>query len=397
MSFCKKLLPISTALISLSLVAMPTFAQTSGGLTGVLKNVINPKFSTNKTNEPPIVRIVSPLADAAIAPGEGRVGAGSPNGAGFALNVEVTTRDQVNVAATEGLNIQDITQLGKANPNFPRLFVFFDTDLIAPDGKIIRKNTNLASLFNVAGTDDTPGPGVTLWTGWHVLESLPANVDKVTITVAVVDNLGRLGLDRVTLNVNRNGVSGQALTPAPLVNVGGDGIDDLDGPEVTLIAPRVPTRVAPGPATPTPPASGSLFFIQVSALDRARAGIGVNEGIVLDPTQLAVGGVNRNYPGLFLTFDVPLLTPTGAVIPAGTNLAPVFNIAGSEIDQDGGIRTTADWVVGGSLVLPPGKQTVTITARVTDNQGRTGSTREIVGISPVVNGQDLTSNSVRNR
>src|SRR5262249_11734141 len=32
----------------------------------------------------PIVRIVSPLADARVAPGEGRIGTGSPNGAGFA-------------------------------------------------------------------------------------------------------------------------------------------------------------------------------------------------------------------------------------------------------------------------------------------------------------------------
>lgn len=391
MSFCK-ILPLSAVLIGL-VGATPTVAQTSG--IGEVFRVINPKQSTTKLNEPPIVRIVSPLEDASIAPGTGRAGVGSPDGAGFALNVEVTSRDQVNVAATEGLNIRDTTRLGKANLNFPRLFVFFDTDLITPDGGIIRKNTNLASLFNVAGTDDTPGPGVTIWTGWHVLESLPPNVNKVTITVAVVDNLGRLGLDRVTLNVRRNGVtSGQALTPAPLLNIGGDGIDDLNGPEVTMIAPRVPTRVSPGPASPKPPASGSLFFIQVSALDRSRSGIGVNEGIVLDPTQLAVGGSNRNYPGLFLTFDVPLLTPTGAVIPAGNNLAPVFNIAGSDIDKDGVVRTTADWVVGGSLVLPPGKKTVTITARVTDNRGRTGSARQVVGVSSIVNGQNLTPNQV---
>lgn len=389
-----KILPLSTVLISL-VGATPTVAQTG---IGEVFRVINPKESTTKLNEPPIVRIVSPLEDASIAPGTGRVGAGSLDGAGFALNVEVTSRDRVSVAATEGLNIRDTTRLGKANLNFPRLFVFFDTDLITPDGDIIRKNTNLASLFNVAGTDDTPGPGVTIWTGWHVLESLPPNVNKVTITVAVVDNLGRLGLDRVTLNVQRNGVtSGQALTPAPLLNVGGDGIDDLNGPELTMIAPRVPTRVSPGPASPKPPDSGSLFFIQVSALDRSRSGIGVNEGIVLDPTQLAVGGANRNYPGLFLTFDVPLLTPTGAVIPAGNNLAPVFNIAGSEIDQDGVVRTTADWVVGGSLVIPPGKKTVTITARVTDNKGRTGSARQVVGVSSIVNGQNLTPNQVPNR
>lgn len=395
MSFCKSLLPLSAVLIGL-VGATPTVAQIPG--IGEVFRVVNPKESTTKLNEPPIVRIVSPLEDASIAPGAGRAGAGSQNGLGFALNVEVTTRDRVNVAATEGLNIRDTTRLGKPNLNFPRLFVFFDTDLITPDGGIIRKNTNLASLFNVAGTDDTPGPGVTIWTGWHVLESLPPNVNKVTITVAVVDNLGRLGLDRVTLNVQRNGVtSGQALTPAPLLNVGGDGIDDLNGPEVTMIAPRVPTRVSPGPASPTPPASGSLFFIQVSALDRSRSGIGVNEGIVLDPTQLAVSGANRNYPGLFLTFDVPLLTPTGAVIPAGNNLAPVFNIAGSEIDKDGVVRTTADWVVGGSLVLPPGKKTVTITARVTDNKGRTGSARQVVGVSSIANGQNLTPNQFPNR
>jgi len=76
------------------------------------------------------------------------------------------------------------------------MFVFFDTDLVTPDGGIIPKNTNLASLFNVAGTDDTPGAGVTIWTGWHVLESLPPNVKKFTITAAVVDNLGRLGFER---------------------------------------------------------------------------------------------------------------------------------------------------------------------------------------------------------
>lgn len=395
MSFFKTLLPLSSVLL-ISLGAIPSIAQTPG--IGEALRVINPKFSTDETNKPPIVRIVSPLADALIPPGEGRVGAGSLNGTGFALNVEIVTRDKVGVAATESLNIRDTTLLGKANPNFPRLFVFFDTDLVTPDGGIIRKNTNLASLFNIAGTDDTPGPGVTIWTGWHVLESLPPNVKKFTITVAAVDNLGRLGLDRVTLDVQRNGVtSGQALTPTPLVDVGGDGIDDLDGPEVTMIAPRVPSRVSPGPASPKPPASGTLFFIQVSALDRAKAGIGVNEGIILDPTQLAVGGANRNYPGLFLTFDVPLLTPTGAVIPAGNNLAPVFNITGSEIDSDGVVRTIADWVVGGSLVVPPGKKTVTITARVTDNKGRTGSTRQVIGISPVINGQNLTPAQVRSR
>lgn len=344
----------------------------------------------------PIVRIVSPLADAAVTAGDGAVGAGTLNGTGFALNLEVVTRDEVAVAVKKALNIRHTDQLGRPNPDFPGLFVFFDTDLVTPGGTIIPKNTNLGSLFNVAGTDDTPGPGVTIWAGWHVLESLPPDVDQVSITAAVMDEAGRIGLDRITVPVRRDGAaSGQALTPAPSP-VAGDGLDDPDGPEVTMIAPRVPTAVSTGPAgTPLPPA-GALFFIQVTALDRAGAGIGVKEGVILDGSQIPnpavnpVGGPNRNYPGLVLTLDVPLRQPNGNLVAAGVNLAPIFNIAGSEYDVSGAVRTVADWVVGGSLELPPGKQTVTITARVTDNVGRTGSVRHVVAISAVRDGQHLT-------
>jgi hypothetical protein len=385
MSCFKMLLPLSSVLIGLLVGTIPTMAQPYED--SIKQN------NKKQSDLPPIVRIVSPVADALIPPGEGRVSAGSPNGTGFALNIEVVTRDSVPVTVTEALNIRDTNQLGKANPNFPGLFVFFDTDLITPDGGIIPKNTNLAALFNVAGTDDTPGPGVTIWTGWHVLESLPPDVNTFTITTAVIDNAGRMGLDRVTLRVQRDGAtSGQVLTSAPSESVSGDGQDDPDGPEVTMIAPRVPTRVSPGPAgTPVLP-DGSLFFIQVTALDRAKAGIGVTEGVILDANQIPTGGPNRNYPTMTLTFDVPLRQPNGNLVPAGANLAPLFNIAGSEIDSDGIVRTIADWVVGGSLELPPGKNTVTITARVTNNAGRTGSVRQVVGISAVTNGQDLTPN-----
>ena len=358
----------------------------------------------------PIARIVSPLADARVAPGDGRVGAGSFNGAGFALNLEVVTRDSVPVAVNEGLNIRNTALLGQANPNIPGLYVFFDTELIKPDGGVIPKNVNLANLFNVSGTDDTPGPGVTTWLGWHVLESLPANVDTFHITVAVVDEAGRIGFDQVTMQVLRGAglpTSGQALTPVPSP-VTDDGIDDPDAPEVTMIAPRVPTSVSTGPTTgnPAPPASGSLAFLQVTARDRSRAGIGVNEngegkpdaqrGTILDGSQIqnpAIhpgNGSNRNYPGLNVTFDVPLRQPNGNVVPAGSNLAPIFNIAGSEVDPDGFVVTTADWVVGGTLVLKAGKNFVTITAVVTDNANKSRTVRHVVGISPVENGQDLT-------
>lgn len=119
-------------------------------------------------------------------------------------------------------------------------------------------------------------------------------------------------------------------------------------------------------------------------------------GPILDGSQIQNpnthpgNGTNRNYPGLNVTFDVPLRQPNGNVVPAGSNRPPIFNIAGSELDADGYGVTTADWVVGGSLVMPAGRRSVTITARVTDNANRTRSVSHVVGISPVENEQNLT-------
>ena len=367
----------------------------------------------------PIVRIVSPLADASVALGDSRIGNGSPNGAGFVLNLEVVTRGNVPLALREAtlappvFGIRHVDLLGKGLPNIdaPGLHVFFDTDLITPDGQVLPKFQDFASAFNVAGTDDTPGMGITSWLGWHVLESLPPDVNDFTITAAFVDEAGRIGMDRIRLKVDNTRTSGQALTPAPDTYTGMGSADATGGPEVTMIAPRVPTSIAIGPKDNSLNANnGALFFIQVTALDRSGAGIAVSEtgiradnpnvtpfGIIFDPTRIAnatagtTAGPNRNYPGLSLTFDVPLRQPNGNVVPAGMNLAPLFDVVGSEVDKDGSIRVTADWVVGGSLMVPDGKKTVTITAQVTDNVGRTGTARNVVGISQTVSGQTLTS------
>jgi hypothetical protein len=74
----------------------------------------------------------------------------------------------------------------------------------------------------------------------------------------------------------------------------GEGMEDPDGPEVSMIAPRVPTALAVGPSDDSlTPNNGALFFIQVTALDRSGAGIAVNEtgeggmfpiGLIFDPT-----------------------------------------------------------------------------------------------------------------
>ncbi len=344
----------------------------------------------------PIVRITSPRSGESVASGIGRLGVGSlTGGSAFAITIETVT-SSANVPAGESGNIRNTALLGQANPNFPGLTVVFDSDLITPNGEIIPKNTNLASLFNILGSDDTPGQGVTIWTGWHVLESFPENVREVTLTASVRDAAGRVGMGAVRINVNQERRSaGQGLTPAPRV-VTGDGVNDFDGPEVVLIGPRNPSSLALGTA-----AVGSLSFFQVLAVDRTGAGIGVNEngaeisqtvGLIADASQIGVAGPNRNFPGLEFTFDVPLRASNGSIIPAGRNLAPLFNIAGSTRDARGSIRTTADWVVGGSLVLPAGKTSVTVTARVTDNAGKTGSVSRTFAISPVSDGQALTPN-----
>ena len=194
----------------------------------------------------PIVRIVSPLADSRVAPGEGKIGAGSPNGTGFLVNLEIVTRDKTPVSLREATNIRrvDLLNVGELNPNAPGLYFFFDVDLITPDGSVLPKFNNFASAFNIAGTDDTPGDGVTAWLGWHVLESVPEDVDEFTMTAAFVDDKGRIGMDRITVKVDRSKSSGQALTPAPFVVTGAEGLPGA--PEVTMIAPRVPTSIALG-------------------------------------------------------------------------------------------------------------------------------------------------------
>jgi len=359
----------------------------------------------------PIVRIVSPLADSRVAPGEGRVGAGSPNGTGFAVNLEIVTRDKTTVSLREATNIRrvDLLNAGALNPNAPGLYFFFDVDLITPDGRVLPKFNNFASAFNIAGTDDTPGDGVTAWLGWHVLESAPEDVNEFTMTAAFVDDAGRIGIDRITLTVDRSKSSGQALTPEPLALIGTEGVPDA--PEVTLIAPRVPTSIALGAqGNALNAGNGALFFIQVSAVARGNGEIGVSEngirqgvtnpaiGLIADGSQIpnpatgAAGGPNRNFPGLDVTFSVPVRQANGNVVPAGVNLAPLFNIAGSEIDADGRVRVTADWVVGTALLVPAGEKTVTITAKVADTLGRIGVSRNTVTISQSQSGQNLTSN-----
>jgi hypothetical protein len=359
----------------------------------------------------PQVRITAPLGDGIVAPGRGEKGEGRNNGTGFVVNLEIFTRDAKPILVDEATQdpnrpgIRHAERVGRKNEDFPGLFVFFDQDLVKPDGGIIRRNTNLANLFNVAGADDTPGPGITAWAGWHILESFRPDANEVTITAGVVDRAGRIGFDRITVTIDRKLKSGNALTPDPKTFRHDEARSEVggEGPQVEIIAPRVPSAVTAGDQRGTPNGqTAALTFIQVDVLDIAGAGIAVDEigktvtepefgpGSIVDATQLGKGR-NRNFPGLAFTFDAPLRAPSGALFAAGTNLAPVFNAAGSEIDPaTGAVHVTTDWVIGGSIILAPGQDTVTFTAKVTDNAGNAGRAVRRFRVSDTVSGQMLT-------
>jgi hypothetical protein len=356
----------------------------------------------------PQVRITSPVDGDFIATGKGSIGNGNPNGTGFVINVEVVTHDQSSLAVDEDVNIRNVNALGSVNPHFPGLFVFIDEELIKPDGGTIAANTNLGPLFNIAGTDDTPGPGVTVWAGWHVLESIRPRGDSFHVTVAVIDSKGRIGTDRVTLFVDptqtdRFGTSGGGLTQNP-----GEPNRVVGGtaPIVSIVAPREPTAVTFGEAPP----NGSLHFIQVSIIDREGDVVvdelGGADGLLdpanpnlaaqfarIDDGAAGVGNPNRNVPGFDFQFDVPSGAAAGG---AKVNVARLFNIAGSEVvlleDGTPAVRTVLDWVVAapfvGSAFL---EQFVTFTATVTDANGNQGiATRTFQLTDSAANGDALT-------
>ncbi len=357
----------------------------------------------------PQVRITSPLDGAFIAPGDSEIGRGNPNGTGFAIVAEIVTHEKNSLAVDEDINIRNVNALPGANPQFPGLFVFIDENLITPDGTIIPANTNLGPLFNIAGTDDTPGNGVTVWAGWHVLESVrPREGNSFHVTVAVIDSNGRIGFDRVRLFVEQSvtdqfGTSGNGLTQNP-----GEPNRVAGGtaPIVSIVAPREPTAVTFGEAPP----NGSLHFIQVSIIDKEGDVVvdelGGSDGL-LDPTNpnlaaqfgriddgaAGVGNPNRNVPGFDFRFSVPSGAAGGN---ANVNVGRLFNVAGSEVilleDGTPAVRTVLNWVVAapfvGSALL---EEFVTFTATVTDANGHQGiATRTFQLTNSAVNGDALT-------
>jgi hypothetical protein len=378
-------------------VSLPSLLRRFNGRDGFGKKELGPQ-----------VRITSPLDGAFIAPGDSRIGDGDPNGTGFVIVAEILTRDST-VTVDEDVNIRNVADLGGINPQFPGLFVFIDEDLITPNGTIIPANTNLGPLFNIAGTDDTPGPGVTIWAGWHVLESIrPVDGSSFNLTVAVVDDDGGIAFDRVKLNVDesvtgRFGTSGNGLTQNPGEP---NRVTGGTAPIVQIIAPREPSAVTFGQAPP----NGSLHFIQVSIIDKEGDVVvdelGGSDGL-LDPTNpnlaaqfgriddgaAGVGNPNRNVPGFNFQFSVPSGAAGGN---ANVNVGRLFNVAGSEVirleDGTPAVRTVLNWVVAAPFVGSAlNENFVTFKATVTDANGNQGvATKTFQLTDSAANGQELT-------
>ena len=403
---------LSVVLVTLGLTALGTLGVAHAYTTNTWRlRLANPRGVVNSSNKKglvPQVRITSPLDGAFIAPGDSRIGSGDPNGAGFAIVAEIVARDN-NVTVDEDVNIRNVENLFGVNPKFPGLSVFIDEDLITPDGTVIPANTNLGPLFNIAGTDDIPGTGVTTWAGWHVLESIGLQEgDSFNLTVAVVDDRGRTAFDRVRLNVagsmtDRFGTSGNGLTQNP------DEPNRVFGgtaPIVEIVAPREPSAVTFGEAPP----NGSLHYIQVNIIDKEGDVVvdelGASDGL-LDPTNAdlaaqfgriddgaaGVGNPNRNVPGFDFQFSVPSGAAGGN---AKVNVARVFNVAGSEVilleDGTPAVRTVLNWVVGAPFVgSARNEEFVTFTATVTDANGNQGvATRTFQLTDSAANGDALT-------
>jgi len=215
-------------------------------------------------------------------------------------------------------------------------------------------------------TDDTPGPGVTIWAGWHVLESISPQAGSFNLTVAVVDDDGRIAFDTVRLNVAKSvtdqfGTSGNGLTQNPGEP---NRVSGGTAPIVEIVAPRESTAVTFGEAPP----NGSLHYVQVSIIDKEGDVVvdelGASDGLI-DPTSAnlaaqfgriddpaaGVGNPNRNVPGFDFRFSVPSGAAGGN---ANVNVARLFNVAGSEVvllEEVSATRTTDTETPGKAVPL----------------------------------------------
>ncbi len=155
-------------------------------------------------------------------------------------------------------------------------------------------------------------------------------------------------------------------------------------PIIRFVTPLPNSLIASGLAReghPDPAGSAVAITLQAFPEDAPfLVKVGASSGLATPPNR------NPNFPGLFFAFDTPLISPAGVAIPAGANLASLFQFAGVEITEKGKVVPTFFWFVGGSFP----ERTVVMIARITDARGRK-SPRAFLGCTVIRNtsGQQL--------
>lgn len=163
----------------------------------------------------------------------------------------------------------------------------------------------------------------------------------------------------------------------------------LSGPLVLRILTPLPfSTVASGLSRPDRPDPRGMFFIITVQVISLASTFLVREGLTASPG--SIPGPNPNFPDFVFIFSEDLITPTGLVIPAGTNLAPLFQFAGAELPNDGGVAVTFTWLVGGSVRETV--QQLNMAAQMRDLAGNVAQRSLAVFVRQGISGDDLTPN-----
>ncbi|MGI6308610.1 MAG: hypothetical protein ACOX1X_08480 [Dethiobacteria bacterium] len=159
------------------------------------------------------LEFLTPEIGAAVASGLARPGEPSPEGQAFIITVRVTSRGDISVKEGSSFSPGNI---GMPNPSFPDFVFTFNTDFILPDGTVSPPGTNLAALFQFAGSNRVFRETVVTDFMWFVGGSIPPTAQTLTMFADIrnVEGESATGIKTITVDVIPN-ISGDSLTVNP--------------------------------------------------------------------------------------------------------------------------------------------------------------------------------------
>lgn len=166
---------------------------------------------------PPMIRFLSPRPDARVATGLGQPGQTNPIliGQDFTINISVTAPIG-NLVVTPG-SAGMLATPPDPNPHFPTFAFTFSLPFITPSGAVFPAGTNLAALFQFAGSTGLFDAGFaeTVFT-WFVGGSVPQDAAQLTMSTGITDRFGIAGVGVTSLTVDLVPIAGSLwTTPAP--------------------------------------------------------------------------------------------------------------------------------------------------------------------------------------